>query len=129
MAQTITIGTQVSGFSTGIDISKVYSGEAGTTLADVAVPDSSTDLELLINIDVSTIQALILLSTKDMTLDTNSTGAPDDTIALKANAPLVWTNDGYHANPLGTDVTKFFLTTGSVGAAVFNARVVYDATP
>jgi hypothetical protein len=96
---------------------------------EITVPANSTDLSVNQNIDVSALKSLFLLSDKAMTIQTNSGTTPDNTITLAAGIPLLWWEGCGHANPLTTDVTRFFLTTGNVGEAVLKMRGLMDLTP
>ncbi len=97
--------------------------------ADIIVPASSTNLHVLQSIDVSGLKSLLLSSTKPMTVKTNSSGSPDDTITLAANVPVIWYTGCGHPNPLTADVTGLYLTTGDVGEATLTIRGLQDVTP
>jgi hypothetical protein len=102
----------------------------GELTAEIAVPDSSTDLQATVAIDVSAMKSLFLLSDQDVTIETNSGSAADDTITLKAGIPLIWENvSGYYTNPLGTDVTDLYITNDSGSSATVTLRVLQDVTP
>ena len=64
-----------------------------------------------------------------LTLKTNSSGAPDDTLVLPVGL-TVWNANDAAACPFTTDVTKFFLVNAS-GTATPTAkiRVLLDVTP
>ena len=96
---------------------------------DIAVPDSSTDLEVAITIDADQIKSLYIVSDQAVTLETNSGSAPDDTFSLVANKPLQWTTGDYHSNPITADVTSIFLTNSSGEAATVKVRLLQDSTP
>lgn len=102
----------------------------GEQTIEVPVSDSVADKQVDISIDVSEIKSLFLVSDQDVTIETNSDSAPDDTIALKANIPLIWENvSGYYSNPLTTDVTALFITNASGTDATVTLRVLEDVTP
>ena len=113
---------------------KTYSADASGARA-IPVPENSTDLEVSLAIDISHLTNLWLVSTVDMTIETNYAGPdplPDDTIELKANVPLIWNADEALQKseiPLTEDVTALFLTTGAVGAGMFICEVLQDSTP
>ena len=125
ITQTIKIGGDV--------VSKLvsYTGTGRTTVEILAaeLPDSTTDLEVNVNLDVSQIKALYMVSTQALTVETNSASVPDDTIVLVANTALVWWAGSYYTNLLATDVTAMFLTNASGSAAQFTLEVIHDATP
>lgn len=78
---------------------------------------------------MSALASVYILSDQDLTLKTNSTGSPDDTIILTANKPVIWYAGCGWTNPLTVDVTKFYLTNGGGTSATFRARFLYDSTP
>lgn len=98
--------------------------------ADVAVPDSSTDLEALLPVDVSQVKSIFILSDQDVTLETNDGSTPADTIALKADVPLIWElSNGYYDCPFSEDVTAMYFTNASGSAATVQIRTLQDLTP
>lgn len=129
MAETHTIiqtyqrpGAEVKG-------SAQYSGESVVAIVNQAVPDSSSDLELSVDLDVSQIVSLILSSDVDLQIETNADDASGgDTLNIAAGSPYVWTTDSLDELLLTQDVTAMFLTTGSVGDGVFNMVALLDPT-
>jgi len=107
-----------------------YTGDASDSRA-ITVPASTTDMLVNVAIDFSQIKSLILACDFAITIETNDSAAPDDTITLVANVPLVWNADAYFANPITVDVTKIYLTTGAIGAvdATFTMELIHDSTP
>jgi hypothetical protein len=60
---------------------------------------------------VANVKSFMLLATADMTIKTNSSSSPGNTINLKANLPLNWAaSNGYFANPFTVDVTSLFVS-------------------
>ncbi len=97
---------------------------------DDDVGPSSTDVEFDVVVDVSTIQSMALWSDKDVTIKTNSTVAPGNTITLKAGVMVPWDTKHSEACPLTTDVTKFFITNAdTVNSAHIKMTFLVDATP
>jgi len=114
----------------GRNLSKTNAHTASQSISiEETVADSTTDFQVNVAIDVSTIKAIIINSTQNVTLETNSGGAPAETIALLANVPLMWDENSYYANLLGTDIVALFFTNASGGVATVNIECVYDATP
>lgn len=82
------------------------------------------------DVDVSEVESLIMLCDRDITVTVNDDGSPDATISLKADKPLVWNNDGYYLNPLGTvDVTSIKATLAAGADATLRIEVLQDPTP
>jgi hypothetical protein len=106
-------------------VSRTADGEANF---DVSIADSSTDAQVGIAIDISQLKLFYLISDQDVTLETNSGSAPDDTFALKAGEPLFWWDTCLHSNPLTADVTNFYFTNSSGAAAAIKCRTVQDSS-
>ena len=85
--------------------------------------------EVLIPIDISALKSFYLYSDVALTLKTNDSGTPDDTIAVAAGKPIVWTNNSVLANPFTVDVTKFYFVNATAGAATVKIKVLQDVTP
>lgn len=98
-------------------------------LVDESVANGETDYEITLAVDVSEIAALYLSSDQDVTFETNDGAAPDDTIALRANEPLLWQDNSYYSNLLTTDITSVFITNASGTTANVEIVVLQDATP
>lgn len=92
----------------------------------VVVPASTTDQLYTLAIDVSEIQTLFLYTDGALTLETNSSSAPDQTLTFAANKPLVWVYGMPSTNPLTTDVTKFYLTNGTASSVTLYGFINQD---
>jgi hypothetical protein len=101
-------------------------GDAEVSLVDQAVA-VATDTLVNVAFPYATIKAVILLCDVALTIKTNSSGAPSQTISLAAGVPTAWITGGAGANPFSVDVTKIYLT--AVTAGTLNIRVLYDPTP
>lgn len=98
------------------------------------IPVSSTAYEVDIAFPYATLKTLFLYSkTQALTVKTNSSGSPDDTIALAAGVPVVYTYDGRvgtSTNPLAHNVTKLYVVNASTTIAPdLQIHALYDATP
>lgn len=93
------------------------------------IADSSTDFQINVAIDVSAVKSFYLVSSQNVTVETNSGSSPADTLTLTANDPYVWTTDSLDTFQLGTDVTAFFVTNASGSSATLDLVAVVDATP
>lgn len=96
---------------------------------DIAVPGETTDQLVSLTIDVSEVEAIMFLADQDLTIETNSGSAADDTLALKANAAYIWHPDKIDAFQLGTDVTALYVSNAGATAATLKIRALIDATP
>ncbi len=99
------------------------------------VADSQTDEEHNIDLDVSAMKSLYLVSDFAITMEWNDSSGTQGVLVLVANEPVVWwstqvTDGGNTLNPLGsTDLTTTFWTNASGSTANINFQAVYDASP
>jgi hypothetical protein len=95
---------------------------------DISLSGAQTDAAVAFTCDQSHVKAICMVSTAAVTIETNSSSAPDDTISLLANKPLLWSlaNDGLGRCPFSGDVTGLFLT--SAGTFALTIRVIEDIT-
>jgi hypothetical protein len=100
-----------------------------TLLDQESVADGQTDFQITLTLDVSAVKAFLLMSSQDVTFETNSGSSPADTIALLANVPYAWHTNDYNAFLLGTDVTAVFITNASGSTALIDLIVGADPTP
>lgn len=99
---------------------QAVSYSAGQRVSYSEAYGASNDQAFLMNIDVSQMKALYLHTDTATTLETNSSSAPDKTITMVANQPLVWSSTNGQTNPLGTtDVTALYVSAASAGTLTF----------
>lgn len=96
-----------------------------------SVSDGTTDDLVDLAFALAQLKVVYLASDQAITIKTNSSGAPQETINLLANVPLLWTEDDYQASStlFAGDVTALYLTNGSGSAAAVEMRVLLDGTP
>lgn len=124
-----TIRTSVDIGGQQISSSKTYSSE-GQTGVTVSVPDESTDLQVVFAIDFSQVKSIVIQADGgDLTLETNSGSAADDTLALTDGSPYIWNEDSLDTLLITADVTALYLTNASGAAVTFQIDVIYDSTP
>jgi hypothetical protein len=111
------ISQGVSSDAGGSPLTASYN-EAGTTeiIVDQVIAASQTDLLVAMVFTTASLQAIEILADSNMTLETNSGGAPANTISLKAGIPFLWSKSpGYFANPFTVDVTAWYITNTASG--------------
>jgi hypothetical protein len=86
-----------------------FSGDAQIALDTVIAPAASNQLFTLA-IDVSQVKMLVMLAENAMTIRTNSSGSPANTVNLLAGVPYEFGQGGYETLILTTDVTAIFVT-------------------
>jgi len=124
----ITLGVDGSGVARN---KRITSTAAGVNMIDgETVATGETDYELNFDLDVSACKSFYLESNQDVTFETNSGAAADDTIALKADEPYVWHTNSYDSFLLSTDITAgVFITNASGSTATIYCVALYDVTP
>lgn len=99
-------------------------GGSSATVALTTREAKATDATQNISVDNGTCTGLTAAPTSAGTLT-----AGNDTIALLANVPYVWTTNSYATSLLTVDVEAIAITNASGSAALVNIHSVIDATP
>lgn len=106
--------------STGI----TYEGDNVQHLTP-SIADASTNYEILIGIDISKLQAFVMVSDVALTVKTNNGTTPIDTFTLTAAKPVMYrTGD---TAIFTADVTALYITNASGSAAAFELIYLVDA--
>ena len=123
MAVTHTVLRQYADSSSNrIQLSETVTGGTEKNLdMSIAV---GTDTLVAFTLDRSILKSLCLSSDVALTVKTNSSGAPTDTIALAAGQTLVWTlaTDLLAKCPITANITALYITNAAAGAAAFKLR-------
>ena len=122
---TLTKNTVFTGDNAGLtSTAKVQTD--GSDKRDIDLPADSADVEIDVDIKVAQCKGIVLLCDQDVTLKTNSSEEPTQTIELDAGRDLSWL-DGQGENPFSADVTKLYATcTNAANLKIWNYS---DATP
>lgn len=95
----------------------------------LSIPDSTTDQEHVYAMDVSQVKKFWIVSSQDITIESNDGTTPDDTLPLKAGIPYEWDAvSNYHTFKFGTDVGHLHFTNASGTPAIIYAGGTYDST-
>jgi hypothetical protein len=122
---TVTSQLIVDGFPVSGGASSAQGG-ARLRITETIAP-STTNLAVVASIDETNLRGLWLHSDQALTLKTNSSGSPDDTIALAANQPVFWTGAG--AKPISANVSTIYVTNAGSAAATLTIEAITDPTP
>ncbi len=101
---------------------------------DEPVAVSTTNLPIAWAFAIAKLKSIIITSDRDLTLKTNSSGAPVNTFVLQAGVPIVWTaaDGAAFQDTNGTDVanvTSLFATNASAdNVANLQIRALVDPT-
>lgn len=94
------------------------------------IPDGSTDLQVFVDVDTSQLLLLMIEATGNLTIKTNSSSTPDDTINLSSVNGIAWASDMPLAtNPLSEDVTSIFVTNATGADVTLTINALMDPTP
>lgn len=128
MAFTHTLTKTVNAPEGQVSYSTGYTGSS-VVAVDEAVANGATNLQINVAIDVSALKSIYIVSDQAVTLETNDSGTPDETISLLAGVPYEWQVGSYFTNLLETDITAIFITNASGATANVSLRALLDATP
>lgn len=112
MAFTIVSRETFAANALNIDASRTFSGELNVAL-NQSIANGAVDQEIILGIDTSQLQCIVLHSDRDLTIKTNDSAAPTDTLTMQAGIPRVWRTGDYAALFLTADVTKIFVSNAS----------------
>jgi hypothetical protein len=122
------IGDSVTSSSNSQPISGTHN-QSGSTEDVISVNyPSNTNHQLLSvsfgapGVNSGNLQAIILLSSQNMTVYTNNTNAPQDTINLVAGIPVEWDNSRIYACPFNGAVTAFYVSCNA--AALLSGKIL-----
>lgn len=122
MAITHTITAGLSSSAGGSVRSTWVESGATEINIDVQLPASSTNTLQAAAFTVANVQSYILKADQAMTIKTNSSGSPANTITLVANMPFVYSISRGDTNQFTTNVTAFYLT--CTPSTRFEARIL-----
>jgi hypothetical protein len=92
----------------------------------IVVPAGTTNMAVTVAFPFANIQSIVFDSTQNLTILTNSTSSPGNTISLNANFGIFWGQGFLAAKPLTADVTALYMTNPGATDAAFNFRVLYN---
>jgi hypothetical protein len=95
----------------------------------LTIPANTTNQAIVIAITQTDLLSVCLYANgAALTVKTNSSGSPQDTIALVSGQCLVWTlqTDGIGKIPFSANVTEFFVTNATSGSAIFQYACVLN---
>jgi hypothetical protein len=123
MSFTHTLGvTYKTGEGTVISVNQNYVADGQMDIDDI-VPPSTTNKEYDLPITLANVKSLVISSDQALTIKTNSSVTPSDTITVKAGIPITWNTDNINSIPFATNVAKMFITNGGSNSANLKVRV------
>jgi hypothetical protein len=91
---------------------------------DTSVATGSTNLAVAYAYTISGLLSVFLLSDQPVTIKVNSSGSPDQTIALLAGVAVEWQSGDLGACPLTHDSTTWYVTNASGKTANIKSRLL-----
>lgn len=95
---------------------------------ELSIADGVTNGQVVFHVDVSQLALFHIVSDKAVTVKTNSSGAPQETLTLTANVPLVWYTGCGYTKPFAGDVTTIYITNASGSTATIKINKLEDTT-
>lgn len=124
ITHTVTRSYSVNG-SPVVTASGTQTGDEEVDL-DVAVPASATNQEYDLAWTQSAMKSVMLFSDSAITIKTNSTSVPQDTITLAAGQEIAWQTGDPGNAPFSGNVTKLFISNGNTSAANVKVRGLFQ---
>jgi hypothetical protein len=103
--------------------SKVFTGQTEAAY-DGTVAANATNAPILISFPVIGLQAVSFWSDTNLTILTNSTSSPGQTINLLANVPIEWGTGMGATDPITVAVTELFVSNGTANPAKLKIRAL-----
>lgn len=117
------VGENWAGPVGAISLQKSITLTGGTEVnLDLSVAGSTTNQLHTIAIAVAGLQDVYMVSDQALTIKTNSSGSPQETITLAAGQPLVWYAGCGLTTPFAGNITALYITNGGTTAANFSFR-------
>ena len=118
-------------------IASVYSTDEGTAISATSTYTGTAEVGFdgtvaattdLVEVDIAWLHAnvhsLLIYSSQALTIKTNNSGSPVQTLVLTAGQAIAWGTDHLEANPVTADVTKLFLSNDTANVAIVKIRVL-----
>ena len=128
---TYTITTTIVGHGETKQFIESPTGD-GAKPVDVSIPAATTNKQVNVAATRANLAAVVLYASAAVTVKTNSSGSPQETIELAAGEVRKWTSTegaGLAGCPFSGNLTAFYLTNAGGSAATFKAWLLEDVTP
>lgn len=101
---------------------KTFTGDSETGIEDTLAL-GATNTHYALAITIAQIKSMVLYASKAVTIKTNSSTTPQETITLAAGQQMVWTNDGTLGTiPFAGNITAFYVTNTDTAASNLKMR-------
>ena len=122
---TLTTGYKTDeGTVTSVGQSFTGDGELGV---NDSVAASTTNKHYAVAVTKTQIVAMVLYASKAVTIKTNSSSTPQETITLADGAQITWYSTSTATCPFSSDVTGFYVTNAGSSASSIKFRFLLSA--
>ena len=126
MAFTHAFAANVSVDVKTVAINQSFTGSKNTSVDETLSVGTNTLIGF--TADVSAIKSIIIKAGDGaLTVKTNSSSTPDDTLTVPASGAYIWNTSSLDANLLGTDITALYVT--NAAASSLRIECLEDSTP
>ena len=101
-----------------------YTGTKDAGVA-IVIPAGAVNQAVPITFPFANIQACVMDASQSLTVKTNSTTTPGNTINLIGTKAQDWAIDYVATKPYSADVTIMYVTNATATDSIFNVRVLY----
>ncbi len=129
MSQSAIVKSTVTGALVAVG-EKTYTGDEQVSQS-FTVADSVTDQQRTLNIDVSEMQMVHIVSDQDILMEWNDATGTQGSVSLKAGVEFkeLLAADQYHVALMTVDVTDLYFTNTSGSTATIKIIVIQNNTP
>ena len=119
ISQTLSLNWSESGQSLTQNVTLTGSEELNIS---ASIAGNTTNEQHALAFTQSLLQSIYISSDQALTLKTNSSSVPQDTLTIAANKPFCWYSGCGIANPFANNVTSLFVTNAGSTAANLNIK-------
>jgi len=120
----LTLAFTRNGETLSSPVTLMVTGEAG---ADVAVTAGATAFAVAIAFTVANVQDIYISSDQNITIHTNNSTTPIDTVPVTAGNPILWYSGSGQNCPFAHDVTHMYIANAASVAANVKIRTGSNA--
>lgn len=111
--------------SNSLSLTKSVSFQASEELNfDFSLAANTTNQQVNLAFTKADLQSIFISSDQDITIKTNSSGSPQDTLTITAGNPFEWDATSGIANPFAGSVTTAYFTNGTSTNANVSVRTL-----
>ncbi len=105
-----------------------YTADGELNVSEVITAGAS-NVQFDITFDPDNVKSMVLYSDQAVTVKTNSSSSPQETISLVAKKQRVWNTDHTETIPFSGPVTAFYISNAGATDANFKFHALLDVTP